>query len=156
MMPRAGGQYVYLREAYNPLCGFLYGWSSFLVIHTGTIAAVAVAFSRYLGLLVPAVSPTSWIVPPINLTANYAVSLAVQQLIAILLIVVLTFINTRGLQVGKLIQNIFTSAKTLALLALIVVGILLGRDPAAVHANFGDLWTQQGVVTVKPDLSWLP
>jgi len=74
MMPKAGGQYVYLREAYSPLWGFLYGWTLFLVIQTGTIAAVAVAFSRYLGVLVPAVSPTSWIIPPINLSPHYAVS----------------------------------------------------------------------------------
>src|SRR5467141_883031 len=78
MMPRAGGQYVYLREAYNPLWGFLYGWTLFLVIQTGTIAAVAVAFARYLGVLVPAVSPTAWIIPPINLSSYYAVSLSVQ------------------------------------------------------------------------------
>src|SRR5437667_11575695 len=107
MMPRAGGQYVYLREAYGPLWGFLYGWTLFLVIQTGTIAAVAVAFSRYLGVLVPGVSPASWIVPPINLSAKYAVSLSTQQLIAIVLIVLLTFINTRGLRIGKIIQNIF-------------------------------------------------
>src|SRR5881296_2692508 len=70
MMPRAGGQYVYLREAYNPLWGFLYGWTLFLVIQTGTIAAVAVAFARYLGVLVPTVSPTAWIIPPINLSSH--------------------------------------------------------------------------------------
>src|SRR5512133_1776431 len=96
MMPRAGGQYVYLRQAYGPLTGFLYGWTLFLVIQTGTIAAVAVAFSRYLGVLIPGVSPTQWIVPPINLSANYALSLSTQQLVAILMIVVLTAINTRG------------------------------------------------------------
>ncbi len=110
MMPRAGGQYVYLREAYSPLGGFLYGWTLFLVIQTGTIAAVAVAFSRYLGVLAPAISPTGWIIPPINVSANYAVSLSTQQVAAIFIIVLLTLINTRGLQVGKLIQNVFTSA----------------------------------------------
>src|SRR5437660_7523648 len=110
MMPHAGGQYVYLREAYSPLWGFLYGWTLFLVIQTGTIAAVAVAFARYLGVLVPAISPTAWIVAPIDLSSGYALSLSTQQLIAILLIVLLTFINTRGLQIGKIIQNIFTSA----------------------------------------------
>src|ERR1700757_4527339 len=85
MMPRAGGQYVYLREAYSPLWGFLYGWTLFLVIQTGTIAAVAVAFSRYLGVLIPAISPSAWIIPPINLSSNYAVSLSLQQLVGILL-----------------------------------------------------------------------
>ena len=72
MMPRAGGQYVYLREAYSPLWGFLYGWTLFLVIQTGTIAAVAVAFARFLGVFVPVISPTHWIIPPINLSTNYA------------------------------------------------------------------------------------
>src|SRR5215467_13397290 len=116
MFPRAGGQYVYLREAYSPLWGFLYGWTLFLVIQTGTIAAVSVAFARYLGVLVPAISPSAWIIPPINLSAKYAISLSTQQLVAIALILLLTAINTRGLQVGKLIQNIFTSAKTLSLI----------------------------------------
>src|SRR5271169_4296613 len=88
MMPRAGGQYVYLREAYSPLWGFLYGWTLFLVIQTGTIAAVAVA--RYFGVLVPAISPTAWLIPPINLSANYAVSLSTQQFAALLIIVLLT------------------------------------------------------------------
>src|SRR5512140_970404 len=86
MMPQAGGQYVYLREAYGPLWGFLYGWTSFLVIQTGTIAAVAVAFSRYTGVLLPAISPTNWIIPPINISAKYAISLSTQQLVAVLLI----------------------------------------------------------------------
>src|SRR6185436_971502 len=112
MMPRAGGQYVYLREAYSPLWGFLYGWTLFLVIQTGTIAAVAVAFARFLGVLAPSISPTAWIIAPKNISAGYAVSLSSQQFVAILLIVLLTFINTRGLTLGKLIQNIFTSAKT--------------------------------------------
>src|SRR5207248_3977376 len=110
MMPRAGGQYVYLREAYSPLWGFLYGWTLFLVIQTGTIAAVAVAFARFLGVLAPAISPTSWILEPINLSKSYAISFSMQQLVAVLMIGLLTFINTRGLQLGKWIQNIFTSA----------------------------------------------
>src|SRR3979409_1151113 len=79
MMPRAGGQYVYLREAYGPLWGFLYGWTLFLVIQTGTIAAVSVAFGRFLGVLAPAISPTQWVISPINLSSNYAVSLSTQQ-----------------------------------------------------------------------------
>jgi APA family basic amino acid/polyamine antiporter len=155
MMPRAGGQYVYLREAYSPLWGFLYGWTLFLVIQTGTIAAVAVAFSRFLGVLAPAVSPTAWVIPPINLSANYAVSLSTQQLVAILIIVLLTFINTRGLQVGKVIQNVFTSAKTLSLVSLILIGLVLARNADAIKANFSDLWTPRGVTPVKPDLSFI-
>ena len=156
MMPRAGGQYVYLREAYSPLWGFLYGWTLFLVIQTGTIAAVAVAFARYLGVLIPGISPTAWIIPPANLSANYAVSLSAQQLVAILVIVLLTFINTRGLQLGKLIQNVFTSAKTLSLLVLIVIGLLLHHNPEAIKANFSDLWTPRGVEPIKPDWSFVP
>src|SRR2546425_10185817 len=120
MMPRAGGQYVYLREAYSPLWGFLYGWTLFLVIQTGTIAAVAVAFARFLGVFTNAVSPTRWIVPPIMLSQRYAISLSTQQLVAILIIILLTIVNTRGLSLGKLIQNVFTSAKTLSLFALVM------------------------------------
>jgi APA family basic amino acid/polyamine antiporter len=156
MMPRAGGQYVYLREAYSPLWGFLYGWTLFLVIQTGTIAAVSVAFARYLGVLLPAISPSAWIIPPINLSAKYAVSLSSQQLVAILLILLLTFINTRGLQIGKIIQNIFTSAKTLSLVALIFIGLIVGRHAEAIQANFSHWWAPRGISPVKPNLSFIP
>ncbi len=118
LFPHAGGQYVYLREAYSPLWGFLYGWTLFLVIQTGTIAAVAVGFARYLGVLFPSISPMAWIIHPINLGSKYAISLSVQQLVGILMIVFLTFLNTLGVRLGKLIQNIFTSAKTLSLIGL--------------------------------------
>src|SRR2546421_1729423 len=156
MMPRAGGQYVYLREAYSPLWGFLYGWTLFLVIQTGTIAAVAVAFARYLGVLAPQISPTNWIIHPINLCDKYAISLSMQQFVAILLIVLLTAINLRGLKLGKLIQNIFTSAKTLSLLALIFIGLFIGRNADAIRANFTDLWTPHPVSPIKPDLGFIP
>ena len=156
MMPRAGGQYVYLREAYSPLWGFLYGWTLFLVIQTGTIAAVAVGFARYLGVLFPAISPTSWIIPPINLSQSYAISLSVQQLVGILLIIFLTWLNTRGIHLGKLIQNTFTSAKTLSLIALIVLGIFVGRNAGAVAANFSDMWTPQNAATIRPEIGGLP
>jgi basic amino acid/polyamine antiporter, APA family len=156
MMPRAGGQYVYLREAYNPLCGFLYGWTLFLVIQTGTIAAVAVAFAKFLGVLVEGASPTAWIIPPVNLSNSYAISLSVQQLVAILLIVLLTIINTRGLELGKWIQNVFTSAKTLSLLALILIGLTFGRNAEAIQANFTNFWMPRGIVPIKPDFSWMP
>ena len=148
MMPKAGGQYVYLRESYSPLWGFLYGWSLFLVIQTGTIAAVAIAFARFTGVLVPAISPTAWIVSPITLSASYAVSLSTQQLVGVLMIVLLTFINTRGVRLGKLIQNTFTSAKTVSLLALIALGVLVGRNATAVAENVGDLWTPRGAVPI--------
>jgi APA family basic amino acid/polyamine antiporter len=156
MMPKAGGQYIYLREAYSPLWGFLYGWTLFLVIQSGTIAAVAVGFARFLGVLVPSISPTAWIVPPVNLSEKYAISLSVQQLVGILLIVFLTFLNTRGIRLGKLIQNTFTSAKTLSLLALIVVGILVGRNATAVAANFSDLWTPRDAAMIQPEIGGLP
>ena len=152
MMPRAGGQYVYLRESYSPLWGFLYGWTLFLVIQTGTIAAVAVAFARFLGVLAPAISPNAWILPPIALSAKYAVSLSSQQLIAIVLIVILTLANTRGLRLGKYIQNIFTSAKTLALIGLIILGVLFGRNAAALQANFSHFWSVQDPQIVQPGL----
>jgi len=155
MMPKAGGQYVYLRESYSPLWGFLYGWTLFLVIQTGTVAAVAVGFARFLGVLVPGVSPTAWIIRPIILSSKYAVSLSWQQLVAILLILFLTLANTRGLRLGKWIQNIFTSAKTLALMGLILLGILVGRNAAAMSANFSDLWALHGAQTIEPGADWL-
>ena len=155
MMPKAGGQYVYLRESYSPLWGFLYGWTLFLVIQTGTIAAVGIGFARFLGVLVPAISPTAWIIRPVNLSANYAISLSWQQLIGIVMILFLTYINTRGLRLGKIIQNIFTSAKTLAVLGLILLGVFVGRNAGAISANFSDFWTPRGAQAIEPGVSWL-
>jgi basic amino acid/polyamine antiporter, APA family len=143
MMPRAGGQYVYLREAFSPLWGFLYGWTLFLVIQTGTIAAVAVGFARYMGVLIPWVSESNYLIAPIRF-GGYAVSLSTAQLVGLLLIGFLTFTNTRGLEVGKLIQNVFTTAKTGALIALIVLGIIVGLQSGAGAENFKDLWTIRG------------
>jgi APA family basic amino acid/polyamine antiporter len=125
MMPRAGGQYVFLRVAYGPMFGFLFGWSLFLVVQTGTIAAVSVAFAKFLGVFLPAVSADVYIVRPIIL-GHYAVSLSTQQLVALMLILVLTLTNTRGLRLGALIQDTFTVAKTAALVGLIVIGLTLG------------------------------
>jgi APA family basic amino acid/polyamine antiporter len=153
MMPRAGGQYVYLREAFSPLWGFLYGWTLFLVIQTGTIAAVSVGFARYLGVLVPGISEDQYIIAPIHLSAGYAVSLSTTQVVAILLIALLTWTNTRGLEYGRVVQNIFTVAKTGALLGLIAVGLLLGWNTAAVSDNFGNAWNARGVVDITPGLS---
>src|SRR5205809_2693641 len=118
MMPRAGGVYVFLREAYGPSIGFLFGWTSFLVIQTGTIAAVAIAFAKFLGVFVPAVGPENYLVRPIPLGDHYAISLSTNQLVAIALIALLTWTNTRGLEIGKLVPNIFTFAKTAALAAV--------------------------------------
>src|SRR6186997_550647 len=111
MMPRAGGQYVYLREAFSPLWGFLYGWTLFLVIQTGTIAAVAVGFARYTGVLVPWVSESNYLIEPTRL-GGYAISLSTAQFVGLAMIALLTFMNTRGLNLGKIIQNVFTTAKT--------------------------------------------
>jgi APA family basic amino acid/polyamine antiporter len=155
MMPKAGGQYVYLREAYSPLWGFLYGWTLFLVIQSGTIAAVAVGFSRFLGVVRPEISPDTWIVRPIALSHSYAISCSVQQLVALLLIVSLTFINTQGLNLGKLIQNVFTSAKTLAMAGLILAGILIGRNESAVQANFSSIWALHDPQMIEPGAQWL-
>jgi basic amino acid/polyamine antiporter, APA family len=155
MMPKAGGQYVYLRESYSPLWGFLYGWTLFLVIQTGTIAAVAVAFARFLGVLFPSISPTSWIISPVSVSSKYALSLSWQQLFAILLIAFLTSANTRGLNWGKYIQNVFTSAKTLALAGLVIVGIFFGRNAAAIQANFSHLWAAEGGQLIEPGADFL-
>jgi basic amino acid/polyamine antiporter, APA family len=160
LYPHAGGQYVYLREAYSPLWGFLYGWTLFLVIQTGTIAAVAVGFARYLGVLFPSISPTTWIVKPIALGSKIAVSLSLQQFVAIVMIIFITFLNTRGVRLGKLIQNIFTSAKTLSLIGLILIGVFVGRNHAAISDNFSHFWTVRGAVSLEPGTDffrgWFP
>jgi APA family basic amino acid/polyamine antiporter len=153
MMPRAGGMYIYLRESFSPICGFLYGWTLFTVIQTGTIAAVAVAFARFLGVLWPTVSEDKYLIPPMHIRSHYAVSLSTVQLVAILVIALLTFANSCGLKYGRLVQNVFTIAKTSALFALIVIGILLGRNAAAVHANFADPWARRGFESIVPGLT---
>jgi APA family basic amino acid/polyamine antiporter len=155
MMPRAGGQYVYLRESFSPLWGFLYGWTLFLVIQTGTIAAVTVGFARYFGALVPWIADDHYLVPPIHISSGYALSLSTTQLVAIVVISVLTWTNTRGLDYGKIIQNVFTTAKTGALLGLILVGVLLGWNHSAVADNFGNLWGIRGQVDIVPGLTAL-
>src|SRR5438874_3794647 len=143
MMPKAGGQYVYLREAFSPLWGFLYGWTLFLVIQTGTIAAVAVGFARYTGVLLPWVSESNYLIGPIRF-GSYALSLSTAQLVGLAMIALLTFMNTRGLKLGKLVQNVFTTAKTGALIALILLGIIVGLKSGAGAANFSDFWTLRG------------
>jgi APA family basic amino acid/polyamine antiporter len=155
MMPRAGGQYVYLREAYSPLWGFLYGWTLFLVIQTGTIAAVSVGFARYFGALVPWIADDHYLVAPIHLSSGYALSLSTTQAVGIALIALLTWTNTRGLEYGKIIQNVFTTAKTGALVGLILVGVLLGWNHAVVADNFGNLWAPRGAVEIVPGLTAL-
>jgi basic amino acid/polyamine antiporter, APA family len=144
MMPRAGGQYVYLREAYSPLWGFLYGWTLFLVIQTGTIAASSVGFSRYLGVLWPKIGETNYIIPPIHILPTYALSLSTAQLVALSVIVFLTWTNMQGLKYGKGVQNVFTTIKIGSLLAVIGVGVTLGWNPSVVKANFAHAWTPLG------------
>jgi basic amino acid/polyamine antiporter, APA family len=131
MMPRAGGQYVFLRVAYGPMFGFLFGWSLFLVVQTGTIAAVAVAFAKFLGVFWPAISADAHPLFQPVILGHYAVSVSSQQLVAVALIGFLTITNTRGLRLGALIQNTFTFAKTAALVALIVIGLTLGLSGKA-------------------------
>jgi APA family basic amino acid/polyamine antiporter len=155
MMPRAGGQYVYLREAFSPLLGFLYGWTLFLVIQTGTIAAVGVGFARYFGALVPWIRDDNYLISPVHVSAGYALSLSTTQLVGIVMIVLLTWTNTRGLQYGKIIQNVFTTAKTGALIGLILVGLLLGWNATAVGDNFGRLWDVRGAADIVPGLTAL-
>lgn len=157
MMPKAGGQYVYLRESYSPLWGFLYGWTLFLVIQTGTIAAVAVAFSRFLGFFLESVSATNYIISPLHLFGGYAISLSTQQFVAIAMIVFLTLINIQGLSLGKLIQNVFTLAKTGSLLLLVFLGLIIGGSAGTFSRNFENLFTPQSPATVTSDMfSWLP
>lgn len=153
MMPHAGGMYIYLREAFSPMWGFLYGWTLFSVIETGTIAAVAVAFARFSGVLLPAVSEEHYLIPPIHISTHYAFSLSTAQLLAIGIIALLTFSNTLGLRYGKTIQNVFTIAKTGALGALIVLGIFYGHNAAAVSANFTNAWQAHGVDSVGRGLT---
>ncbi|MBI1733213.1 MAG: amino acid permease [Gammaproteobacteria bacterium] len=156
MMPKAGGQYIYLREALSPLWGFLYGWTFFAVIQAGTIAAVAIGFARYLGVLIPSVSESNYLVAPIHLGSMYAVSLSAVQLVALLVIIVLTWISTYGLRWGRLVQNLFTFAKIGALVALVLLGVTLGWQADAVAVNFSDLWTVRGTLQeVGPSITAL-
>jgi APA family basic amino acid/polyamine antiporter len=155
-MPKVGGQYAYLRELYSPLVGFLYGWAFFLIIQTGTIAAVAVGFARFLGVMLPDVAPDTWIVAPVHVSEGYALSLSTQQAVAMAMIVVLTAINARGLQLGRWIQNVFTTTKTLALALLIVVGVFVGWNAEAVRVNFADAWTPVGAATIPGGFDWAP
>ena len=138
MMPQAGGPYVFLREAYSPGVGFLFGWSQFLVVQTGTIAAVAVAFANFSGVLFPQIVGTNYLIQPV-IVGNYAFSLSTQQLTAIVIILLLTAVNTRGLRLGKLIQNTFTFTKAAALFALVVVGLFVGWN-AGGAAFTSDWW----------------
>jgi APA family basic amino acid/polyamine antiporter len=169
MMPHAGGQYVYLRESYGPLWGFLYGWTLFLVIQTGTIAAVAVSFAKFLGVFFPALgtSPDAgaavlyqsppldwklafalpWTDGPVTFFERTRFTVTLGQVIAVVVILFLTLLNCRGVREGKWVQNVFTVAKTLALILLIVVGLTVVADPEVIRLNLDDLW---GGATATP------
>lgn len=144
MMPRAGGVYVFFREAYGPAMGFLYGWTLFVVVQTGTIAAVAIAFAKFLGVFVPAISSDNYLFTgkPVPLGGGYAISLSTQQLVAIGLVVLLTWTNTRGLKLGTIVQNTFTFVKTAALIGVVLVGLVLGwsATSAARTSAWWDSW----------------
>jgi len=159
MMPKAGGQYVFLRESLGPLWGFLYGWSMFAVIQTGTIAAVGVAFGKFMGMLFPAISADKWIwhighvpqwqVGPMAL-GNMDVGVNSQNLVAIAMVLFLTTINVLGVKTGAIVQNIFTFSKTAALFGLVLIGATLGRNAEAISQNFRHFWQNASFSTLHP------
>jgi APA family basic amino acid/polyamine antiporter len=146
MMPKAGGQYVYLRESLGPLWGFLYGWTLFLVIQTGTIAAVCVAFGKFLGVFFPTISTTHWLwhiahVPAVQVgpmvLGNMEIGVNTANLVGVVIVILLAVVNVFGVKLGALIQNVFTSAKALSLAALVLLAFTVGRNATAWDANFG-------------------
>jgi APA family basic amino acid/polyamine antiporter len=160
MMPKAGGQYVYLRESLGPLWGFLYGWTLFLVIQTGTIAAVGVAFGKFLGVFFPVVSSDNWLwhiadvpivrVGPMALGGMH-IGVNTANLAAIVVVVFLAIVNIFGVKLGALIQNVFTTAKALSLAALILLAFTVGRNATAIAANFGaNFWKNAGWSSLHP------
>ncbi|KAF0236856.1 MAG: basic amino acid/polyamine antiporter APA, partial [Chitinophagaceae bacterium] len=142
MFPKAGGQYVYLKESYNPLTGFLYGWSFFAVIQTGTIAAVGVAFCKFAAYFFPVLemnpSDVLFLIGPFKIYTA--------QFVSIFIIVLLTYINTKGVKGGKLIQTVFTVTKLVSLFGLIVFGFLLAAKSEIWNANWADAWTMKSMV----------
>jgi APA family basic amino acid/polyamine antiporter len=163
MMPKAGGQYIYLRESLGPLWGFLYGWTLFLVIQTGTIAAVCVAFGKFLGVFFPAISTTHWLwhiahVPALPIgpmvLGNMEIGVSTANLTGILIVVFLAVVNIFGVRLGALIQNVFTTAKALSIAALILLAFTIGRNAGAIEANFGSafdaFWMNAGWHSMHP------
>ncbi len=161
MMPKAGGQYVYLRESLGPLWGFLFGWTLFLVIQTGTIAAVCVAFGKFLGVFFPSISTTHWLwhiahVPALPVgpmvLGNMEIGVSTANLAGIVIVILLTIVNIFGVGLGALIQNIFTSAKAISLAALILLAFTIGRSAEAWQANFagGAFWRNAGWSVMHP------
>lgn len=163
MMPKAGGQYVYLRESLGPLWGFLYGWTLFLVIQTGTIAAVCVAFGKFLGVFFPTISTSHWLwhiahVPPIPVgpmvLGNMEIGVNTANLTGIVIVIFLAVVNVFGVRLGALIQNVFTTAKAFSLAALVLLAFTIGRNTTAWNANFGDglreFWKNAGWSSLHP------
>src|SRR5262249_3455434 len=178
MMPQAGGQYIYLREAFGPLSGFLYGWTSFTGIQTGTIAAVGVAFAKFAGVFIPELGarspsvdissdpavlwgihfsqplilrlPLPWLQEPLTVFKRTEFTILYGQILAVVVILGLTIWNTFGVQQGKWLQNIFTVAKIGALALLIVIGLTITLNSQAVERNFANLW--QGIATTDQTL----
>jgi basic amino acid/polyamine antiporter, APA family len=150
MMPQAGGMYVYLREAFSPLLGFLYGWTLLTVIQTGTIAAVAIAFARFAGVSFPFISETRYLIAPIHILPGYALSLSTAQCTALGIILLIAVLNSYGVQWGKMIQNIFTVAKLTGMVALLALGaVAFWLHPNIFHVNFsGGGWTPHDVVPI--------
>jgi len=156
MMPHVGGQYAYLREAYNPFIAFLYGWTLFLVIQTGTIAAVAVAFAKFTGVLIP------WFSEQHILISIGTFHITAAQILAITSVALLTYVNMRGLQEGKIVQNIFTSTKIIALLGFVLLALFVGRNSSALAANIGSFWNatwtqvaEGKIVSITPISGWM-
>ena len=147
MMPQAGGQYIYLREAFGKLPAFLYGWTLFTVIQSGTIAAVAVAFAKFTGVIFPIISNSNWILK-ICTVNGYNIGLNTENLLAIFSIIFLSWINTRGLDTGKWIQNIFTSTKIISLIGIIIIGITIGRNHTAIIHNLQNIWNASWIHTL--------
>ena len=163
MMPQAGGQYVYLRESLGPVWGFLYGWTLFLVIQTGTIAAVCVAFGKFLGVFFPTISTSHWLwhiahVPSVEIgpmvLGNMDIGVNTANLVAIVIVLLLAFVNIFGVKLGSIIQNVFTSAKALSLAGLVLLVFTVGRNATAWQANFGDdlskFWANSGWSALHP------
>src|SRR2546426_6834611 len=151
MFPKAGGNYVYLREGISPLFGYLYGWTLFVVIQTGTIAAVAVAFARFTSVLFPALTPDVFLGTTLHFPApigDIAVGLSAQRIFAIASIVLLTWINVRGVRTAAFIQTTLTAIKTASLAALILLGITIGRNAEAIAANWGANFWAGGALTL--------
>lgn len=149
MMPEAGGMYVYLREAFSPMLGFLYGWTLLTVIQTGTIAAVAIAFARFSGVAFPVISESHYLVAPVHLLPGYAISLSTAQALALGIILLIAVINCYGVHWGKLIQNLFTVAKLIGMVALLALGaIAFFLHPGTFHANFVDAWQPLNVTKI--------